>query len=185
MPQREHRDRNGCGQHSDQRRSRVHAPPLARELDVEGLQLCEVVVQTVDHELVEVLRLLDVLEPPLAQVSDRDFGRQVLLRQPLGRPGEQHLAAVACGADPRCSMDADTHVALGTHLGLARVQAHPHLDLRSLRPRMGRQVALGVDRCSHGVVGGCEADEEGVALGVDDHPTMGSEGGEQHLLMGG
>ena len=88
-------------QHADQRRARVNTPPLALELDIQGLQRPELARQTLDHELVEPLRLLDVLQPPLAQVTDRHPGRQILLRQLPSSSREQHLTAVAGRADPR------------------------------------------------------------------------------------
>jgi hypothetical protein len=80
---------------------------------------------------------------------------------------------------------ADTDVALSAHLGLARVQAHAHLDLGSFGPGMGGQVALGIDRGGHSVVSGCEGDEVGIALGVGHLAAVGGEGSEQDLLVGG
>ena len=67
-------------------------------------------------------------------------------------------------------MDADTDVTLLTNLRLARVQTHAHIDLRPLGPRVGGQVALGVDCGSHSIGRGTKSNEEGVALGVN-HPT--------------
>ena len=67
-------------------------------------------------------------------------------------------------------MHADPDVTLLTNLRLARVQTHPHLDLRPVGPRIGGQVALGVDCGSDSVGRGTKRNEEGVALGVH-HPT--------------
>ena len=130
-----------------------------------------------------MLRLLDVLQPPLAQVADGDSRWEILLGQSLGRPREQDLTSVTGGTDAGCPVDTDTDVALLSHLGLAGVQAHAHLDVRSLGPSVGRQVALGVDSRSHGVGSRAEGDEEGVALGVHDATLMRGEGGVEDLLL--
>ena len=95
------------------------------------------------------------------------------------------MAAVPGGTDARGPVHADPHVALSSDLGLARVQSHAHLDRRSLGPGMGRQVALGVDGRSHRVVGRREADEEGIALGIDDPAVVGGESGAQELALRG
>jgi hypothetical protein len=92
---------------------------------------------------------------------------------------------VAGGADTGRSVHADADVALGSHLGLTGMQAHAHLDLRSLGPGVGGQVALGIDGGGHGVVGSGESDEEGIALRIGHLAAMSGEGSEQDLLVGG
>jgi len=80
-------------------------------------------------------------------------------------------------ADPGGAVDADAHVALGSHLWLPGVQAHAHLQLHTFRPRLSREVTLGVDRGCHRVGGRAEGDEERVALGEHDAAIVGGEGG--------
>ena len=72
LTEREDGNGHGSGQDADQRSSCVHAAPLALELDVEGLELSEFALEALDVELVETLRLVDVLESPLAQIADGD-----------------------------------------------------------------------------------------------------------------
>ena len=95
----------------------------------------------------------------------------------------KHLAAVTGRADTRCSVDADTHVALLSHLGLSRVQTHAHLDFRSFGPALRGQVALRIHGCCHGVGSGAEGDEEGVALGVHHPSIVGGEGRAQQARV--
>ena len=68
-------------------------------------------------------------------------------------------------------------------LGLARVQAHAHLDLHPFGPGVRRQVALRIDGRGQCVGGRAEGDEERVALRVDDASLVSGEGGTQKLRM--
>ena len=72
LTEREDRDRDRRGEHTDQGRARIHAATFSLELDVEGLELRELALQSFDDELVEALRLVDVLQPTLAEIPDRD-----------------------------------------------------------------------------------------------------------------
>jgi hypothetical protein len=76
-------------------------------------------------------------------------------------------------------VDADADVALGPHLRLPGVQAHPHLHLHSFRPLVSGEVALGVDRGCHGVGCRAEGDEERVALRIHHAAFVGGQGGLQ------
>ena len=69
----------------------------------------------------------------------------------------------------------EPQVALVADRRLARVEAHSHPDLRTVRPGVGAQGALGSDRSSRGVARAREREEEGVALGVDLGPAGASE----------
>ena len=82
----------------------------------------ELARQPVDHQLVEPLRLVEILQPPLTEIEDRHAGRQVLLGELLRRRGEQHLAAVPGRPDPRRAMHADPDVALAAAPRLTGVQ---------------------------------------------------------------
>ena len=67
--------------------------------------------QPVDHELREPLRPRQVLEPVLAEVAQLDAVGQLGLDQLAGRLREQHLPAVAGGADPRGARHVEADVA--------------------------------------------------------------------------
>jgi hypothetical protein len=183
LPEREDRDGDRGRDDADQGRAGVQPAPLTPELDIERAQLPEVARDAVDHELVHVLRVLEVLEPALAKVADRDPGRQVLLGQLPGGRGEEHLAAMAGRSDPGRAVHAYPDVAVLSHFGLARVEAHAHLDLRPLGPGVRKQVALGVDRSGDGVVGRRERGEEGVALRVHDPSAVGGESRAQRVRV--
>ena len=74
---------------------------------------------------------------------------------------------MARGPDARGLVDAHADVALLADLGLARVQAHPDLDLDAFGPRVRVEVALGRHRGGESVLPTGEGDEERVALRVD------------------
>ena len=176
LAEREDGDRERGREHADQGRAGVQAPSLAAQLDVERSQLRELVLQPVDVELIEALRLIDVLQAPFAHVSNRDTRREVFLGQLPRRGREQHLAAVPGRADTRGAMDADPDVALLAHPRLTRVQAHAHFDGTPVRPALNRQVALSVDGGRDGVGSRAEGDEERIALRVHHPPLVGGEG---------
>ena len=105
------------------------------------------------------------------------------LGQLLRRRGEQHLASVSGGTDAGGPVHAQAHVAFPAQLGLARVQAHAHLDLHPFGPGVRGQVALRIDSRGQGVGGRAEGDEERVALRVDDASLVSGESGTQKLRM--
>ena len=54
-----------------------------------------------DHELVEALRTREIFQPEFAEIADRHAVAKIRTRQCRGRVGQQHLAAVSRGRDPR------------------------------------------------------------------------------------
>ncbi len=120
---------------------------------VEGAQRRKVALA----ELVEPLGLDQVLQPVLAQVTDRGL----VLQEAPRRLGEDDLPAVSGSGDSRCAVDVDADVALVGDERLTGVDAHAHAeDLAFERtPCLGRR--------GHRVGRAAECDEEGVALGVD------------------
>jgi len=85
-------------------------------------------------------------------------------------PREQHLAAVASGADPRPSVDIDPDVALGGNHGFARVDAHSHAY------RATRERALHTLRRRDSVGSVRERGEERIALRIDLDATVFRQG---------
>ena len=80
---------------------------------------------------------------------------------------EQDLAAVAGAADPGRPMDVGADVlAVGVERPVAGVEAHPDPDLGAVRPGLGGEVALGVDRGGHAPGHLGEDGEDAVALGL-------------------
>ena len=120
---------------------------------VERPEVAEVAVA----QLVQALRVDEILEPVLAEVADRG----VVLEKSPRRLGEDDLTAVGGGGDPGGAMDVHAHVSLVRLERLTGVDAHADTD----RPASS---AVRDSRCrGHRVGRPRERDEEGVALGVD------------------
>ena len=71
----------------------------------------------------------------------------LVLQQRLGRLRDEYLPAVPGRSDARRAMDGKSRVAAVVRDRLACVQAHPDLDLDTVRPRMGEQRELALDCC--------------------------------------
>ena len=121
-------------------------------------------------ELEEALRADQVLQAVLPEVSERS----IRLEEAARRLGDDDLAAVRGGCDPRRAMDVHADVALLGHERLAGVDAHPHLD----RPGFERPLRLG--RGGGGVGHSREGHEERIALGVHLDPVVSPEGLANH-----
>ena len=124
-------------------------------------------------ELEEALCADQVLQAVLAEVADRS----VCLEKAARRLGDDDLAAVRRGCDPRRAVDVHADVALLGHERLAGVDAHPDPD----RPGPERRLRLG--RGGDGVGRPRERDEERVALGVHLDPVVSPEGLADHPPM--
>ena len=119
-------------------------------------------------ELVDALRLRQILEPVLAEILG--LGGDEIAR----RPREKDLTAVTCSCDSRRSMDVEADVVPAGQGRLAGVQAHPDAN-RPLRER-----SLSFARGSDRVGGTRERDEERVALRVHLDPAVRGEGLAEH-----
>jgi hypothetical protein len=117
--------------------------------------------------LEEVLGAIEILEPVLAGVPERDVLRQLVGDELVRGARDQHLPAVSGGADPRRAVDVQTDVVVVSDLRLARVDADAHADVDTLRPVLGRERPLRAHRGGDGVARPRERDEERVTLGVD------------------
>ena len=82
----------------------------------------------------EALRSGYVPEPMVAEVADRDTGRQGALGELRRCPGQEDLAAVCRSADPRGPVDVESDVTTADDGGVAGVQAHPDFDRHVARP---------------------------------------------------
>ena len=181
LPQREHRDRHGSRDNTDHRRTRIHPSPLSPQLDIERPERSELTRQTVDQELVDALRLVEILQPPLTQIADRHAGGQVLLGEFLRRRGEQHLPAVRGRTDPRSAMHADADIALVAACGsplCKPIRTRTSAPARATRARTrSRCASIAADTR---LTGRPKRDEQRIALRVH-HPTaVRRERGAQH-----
>jgi len=107
----------------------------------------------------------------------------LVVEQRLGRLRHEDLPAVPGGPDPGGAMDGKARVTTLRGDGLARVQAHADLDLDALRPRVGDERELRVDRCEHPVARAREDDEEGVPLRIHLVAAVLAEGVAQYALV--
>ena len=106
-------------------------------------QRWEVRRQIADDELEEVLGAIEVLEPVLTEIPERDVGRQLIGDQLARGAGDQHLPTMAGRADPRRAMHVQADVIIG------RTSASPvwtPIRTRSSTPSGQRREAS--DRCA-------------------------------------
>ena len=93
------------------------APDECRELhrevvrdEVQRSERREVRRAILDDELEDPLRLREILEPMLSQVSHRHILGHAVAGEDLGRFGNQHLAAMRSGANPSGTMHIKSRV---------------------------------------------------------------------------
>ena len=141
----------------------------------------EVGREPLDHQLVQVLRVEDVLQPVLAEILERAPVRQVVLDQNPGGLRDQDLAPVRRAGDPGGPVHVDADVVAALCQPLAGVQAHPDPKGPALGPSVGGQVALGDHRGLRGAHRTGERHEEGVSLGADLDPSGPGHGGADDL----
>src|SRR5439155_24215310 len=96
----------------------------------EAAKRWEVLHESGNNQLKEPFSFRHTLDAMLAQIAQLNIGAEE-----RGRcPREQHLAAVAGGADPRSSVDIDSDVALVGNHRFTRVDAYSHAH-RATRER--------------------------------------------------
>jgi hypothetical protein len=130
-----------------------------------------------------MLGAIEVLEPVLAEVPERDVARQLVGDQLARGAGDQHLSAVAGRADPRGAVDVQPDVVILSDLGLAGVDADPHADVDTRGPTLGSERPLRAHRGGDRVARPRERDEERVTLGVDLATVVLVERRPQQALM--
>ena len=106
-----------------------------------------------------------------------------VLEEGLRRLRDEDLAPIPGRADPSRPMDGEPRVTTARRNRLARVQAHPHLDLHAVRPGVRRDGELALDGRHQCVSRTREGDEERVALGVDLIASMRFECRAQQPLV--
>ena len=93
--------------------------------------------QPFDIELVDVLGMIEVLEPELAEIPLLHAGQLVVGKHRRRSLRSQDLAAVAGRHDARGTVDAEPVIPLLRDHGLTRVQPHPYAQLRIFGPGVG------------------------------------------------
>ena len=151
--------------------------------DAGRLQRWEPRRQPFADDLKDPLWALDVLQPMAPEIAEDDSRRQVVLDQLACRVRDEYLSAVTHCADPGGAMHANARVALLADDGLARVNAHSHLDGSFFGPRMGGELALRFQGGCDRVARSAERDEEGISLCVDLVSVMICARGTQDHLM--
>jgi hypothetical protein len=146
-------------------------------------QRWEVRGQIADDELEEVLGAIEVLEPVLAEIPERDVNRQFVGDELARGARDQHLPAVSGRADPRRAVHVETDVIILSDVRLTGVHPDAHAHVDALGPMLGRQRPLRADRGGDRVARPSEGDEERVTLGVDLAAVVLGERRAQEALM--
>ena len=146
---------------------------------VQGPGREEVGRESLDHQVVQAHREVEVLEAVLAEVAHGGPLGDGVLDQAAGGAGDDHLAAVGRPGDPGRPVDVDADVVVPAQHPLAGVQAHPHPHREPLRPGVGGQAPLGRHRGPDRRHRAREGGEERVALGADLDPVPVPDGPAQ------
>jgi hypothetical protein len=139
---------------------------------VECLERGEVGGQVGPHQLIQLLRLLQILEAVRSHSAQRHPLGQGVLHQHPRRFGEQHLPTMPGGGDASGAHHIQPDVVVAHQLRGAGEQPDAHPQAGAPRPRMVRQRACRIGSGSHGVGRGGEGDEEGITLGVHLGPGV-------------
>jgi hypothetical protein len=147
------------------------APDEARQLGrqvvgpaIEGPDRWKVGRQAVDDELADPLGP-EVLQPVLAEAPNRHPVRQLVRDERRRGLGNEDLAAMTGGPDPRRPMDVRADVlAVRVEPAVAGVDSHSDAHRRIVRPGLGGECHLGGSRRGDGLRRPAEDGEEGVAF---------------------
>src|SRR5438034_10853952 len=109
-------------------------------------------------KLVDVRRLVEVLEPKLPQVAQPQVGRQEVADHRRQRPRNQDLAAMPGCGDASGAVDLQAGITAVAASRFADVEANSHAEIRRMRPFGQRPLAFrgGLQRSERAV----EHDEE-------------------------
>ncbi len=114
-----------------QRLRQVAAPGIER---ADRREVCG---ESVDHELVEPLLAVQVLEPVVAEIAHIDPARQAATGERLGLRRQQYLPAMGRPRDAGRPVDVEPDIVVATAPPVAGMDPDADLDDRALRPRRG------------------------------------------------
>jgi hypothetical protein len=154
-------DQAQCTRGQVRARRATHAPERRERL-----------LQTRGNDLIQMLRLQEILERVLPQVEQRNAGGQVVRDELPGGLRYDDLAPVRGRRDARRTMHIKADVTTSRHDGLARVQPHANAHDSIDRPRVRRQQALRGDGRRDRIARSLEREEETVAGRVDQIPGV-------------
>ena len=174
----------GCrlrGEYRDPRgrarcRGRARLDPPLQEAKWRGSRRVRLLVlDIVDRDLEDTLRLVDAPQMSLSEREQRDPLRESGADQGARRLGEEGLSSVAHRTNASRAYDVETDVSLLVYRGLAGVQSHAHADGLPVGPVRGRMCALCFDRSRNGISRAREGEEECVSLGIDLDAVVATE----------
>ena len=132
----------------------------------EAAQRRELVDESVDVELEQVLGTVEVLESVLSEVAQLQPIRKRPVDERRGRRRQDDLAAMRHRRDPCRAMDVDPDIRAVVRDRRPGVQSHPDLDGRAVGPGERGQLTLRLRNRGDRVIRGVEHDVEAVALGA-------------------
>ena len=90
---------------------------------------------------------------------------------------------MGCRGDTRSPIDIEADILIPAGDPLPRVEAHPHTNLGTCRPRLGGEGTLRVDRCGDGRHSVLEDEEKRIARGARVHSVVGRHGVTDQLIV--
>lgn len=143
---------------------------LGRKVRLPGIECSdgrEDVKQAVHHQLIQMLRPLDVLQVVYTEVSELHAIRQSVLDQGSGRVADDHLPAVRSVRDPGGTVDVESDVPVRPDHAFAHVKTHAHGHVMPRWPGLARDISLRRNGGLDSAAGGSEHGEHRITLGAD------------------
>jgi ABC-type transport system substrate-binding protein len=163
-----------CGERGFGRRCQLSLVSQGRELGRKPVRF----------NLVQADGSVEILETLLAEVAERNVEVLLLVfEQGLCCLRDKYLTTVASGADSCRPVHRKAGVAAVGHHRLPGMDAHPYLDLHSVRPAVGQNRALTLDRGTHRFASADESDEERIALRINLVAAVIQKGSAEQLLV--
>ena len=119
----------------------------------------------------------------LAQIGQRVIAGKVLPHHLFGRQRHDDLPCIRRGSEARRPIHCRTEVVATALDRLARMDAHPHTDVRVLRPVDDVQTALRLNRRQARIPSASEGHGEPVASGRKDPTPMRGHHSPQQLIV--
>ncbi len=120
-----------------------------------------------DDNLVQPLRVVQILQPVLAEMAKGYPWRKIVRDNTPGCSRKEYLSAVCSRADPCRPMNIEADILSRMSDTVTRMKPHSDAYARTIGPAMTRHRLLGSNRRCDGIPCTAENNKEAVACGID------------------